>query len=90
MKLTKIPHARQGTRGGGEAAWKFNFPEIDTLFVINQVFRNVLHSRFLGQPNQVLASLRTENMNTISTKFSTYSNSMFCMSSYLDFDLQSI
>ena len=39
MKLTKIPHARQGTRGGGHG----NFPEIDTLFVINQVFLNVLH-----------------------------------------------
>ena len=30
-------------KGLGGGAWKFNFPEIDTLFVINQVFLTVLH-----------------------------------------------
>ena len=90
MKLTNIPHAkRQGTRGGERQAWKFNFPEIDTLFVINQVFLNVFALKVFSATQSSFSKFK-ENMNTISTKLSTYSNSLFFMLSYLGFDLQSI
>ena len=67
MKLTKIPHARERTRGGGERrAWKFNFPEIGTLFVINQVFLNVFALKVFSATQSSFSKFK-ENMNTIST-----------------------